>query len=139
MISFLITIGQFLRAIWRGLREPEFRALFTLVAILLLTGTLFYSRVEGWGWLDSFYFCVITLLTVGYGDLTPTHPSSKIFTIVYLFIGIGLLLGFVNTVTQHVLATNQKDRQRLEQMRKGRGGETTSPLRDEPPAGDPLA
>lgn len=107
MISFLLTIGQFFRAIWRGMKDPEFRALFTLVVILLATGTWFYARVEGWSALDAFYFSVVTLTTIGYGDFSPTTPVSKIFTIFYILIGIGLLLGFVNTVTKHVVEANK--------------------------------
>ena len=103
MISFFITLGQFVRAIWNGLRDPEFRTLFILVVVLLLTGMLFYARVEGWGWLDSLYFSVTTLTTVGYGDLSPSTPASKIFTMVYILLGIGIIVGFLERVATHAL------------------------------------
>ncbi len=103
MVSFLLTLGQFVRAIWNGLRDPEFRALLALVLGILLAGTLFYAKVEDWSWLDALYFSVVTLTTVGYGDLAPKQPISKIFTMVYLFVGIGILLGFVNQVARHAI------------------------------------
>lgn len=96
MVTFLLIIGRFFRAIFYGLRDPEFRALLAAVALILAGGTLFYARIEGWSLLDAFYFSVITLTTVGYGDLSPTTPISKIFTVIYILLGISILLAFIN-------------------------------------------
>ena len=49
---------------------------------MLLAGVLVYHWLEGWSYLDALYFCVVSLATVGYGDLTPRRrwprcsPSS---------------------------------------------------------------
>ena len=64
----------------------------------LLIGTLFYHWVEGWSYLDSIYFCVVSLGTVGYGDFTPKTPIGKIFTIVYLINGIVILLALFDRI-----------------------------------------
>ena len=103
MIAFVTVLGRFFRAIWRGLGDPAFRALAIMVAIVVGSGTVFYRQVEDWSWLDSFYFTIITLTTVGYGDLSPTTPGSKIFTVAYLIVGIGLLLTFVERVASHAV------------------------------------
>lgn len=95
MPAFFMVFIRFARALWNGLKEPEFRALFVTVVVLLITGTFYYSRVEGWSRLDALYFTVITLTTVGYGDLSPTQPGSKIFTIVFIFIGLGVISTFI--------------------------------------------
>jgi len=95
MPAFLILFFRFLRTIWDGLKDPEFRSLFYWVAGFLALGTWFYARVEGWGVLDSLYFSVITLTTVGYGDFSPQTPAGKIFTMIYVLIGLGLISGFV--------------------------------------------
>ena len=44
--------------------------------------------MEGWNLLDSLYFSVVTLTTIGYGDLSPSTAASKIFTIFYIFVGL---------------------------------------------------
>ena len=72
--------------------DEGFRAASFMTLVLLLIGTFFYSHAESWTLLDSFYFCVMTMTTIGYGDLTPTTNFSKIFTIVYAFISIGIFV-----------------------------------------------
>ena len=80
--------------------DPQFRALVVLVIATLLTGTVFYSLHEGRSVVDSFYFCVTTLTTVGFGDLTPTTVLSKLFTVVYILTGISIILGFIDVVAR---------------------------------------
>jgi voltage-gated potassium channel Kch len=103
MIAFLTTFRTFATAIRRGMGDPQFRALAFLVAVLLASGTLFYWRFENWTVLDSLYFSVITLTTVGYGDLSPTTAPTKVFTIVYVLIGLGILVSFLSIVAGHAV------------------------------------
>ena len=120
MIAFLLTLVRFFRAIWRGLKDPEFRGLFALTGVLMVMGTLFYRSVEGWSVLDSLYFSVTTLTTVGYGDLAPSTPASKIFTIVYLLVGVGVLVVFVGKLASHVLDARSSDWGKLSRRRGAR-------------------
>ncbi|MBK7896566.1 MAG: two pore domain potassium channel family protein [Anaerolineaceae bacterium] len=95
MPALFIFLLRLIRGIRDGLKEPEFRGLFWSVVIILLSGTWFYHAVEGWSWLDAFYFSVITLTTVGYGDFSPQTAVGKIFTIVYIILGLGVLSSFL--------------------------------------------
>jgi voltage-gated potassium channel len=101
---------RFTRAVRRGLRDPQFRSLFGLVVLTLAAGTAFYRDVEGWSLLDSFYFSAITLATVGYGDLAPTTPGGKLFTVFYVFAGVGIILTFVQAVAGASVAQRSKTR-----------------------------
>jgi voltage-gated potassium channel len=110
VIQLLITLRRLLRAIvntWR--RDPQFRTLTILVLVMLLSGTTFYYTVEGWSVVDAFYFCVTTLTTVGLGDLAPHTTLGKLFTTVYIFAGLGLLAGFLNTVAKATLLRGKDD------------------------------
>ena len=91
-----------LRAIWTLRRDPQFVSLALLAAIAIISGTGFYSLVEGLRVVDAFYFSVVTLTTVGYGDFAPETDAGKLFTAVYVLVGIGILLAFVTTVAAKV-------------------------------------
>lgn len=119
MVPFLWILIRFARALWRSLKDPEFQGLFFLVIVMLVSGTFFYWRVEGWSLLDSLYFSVITLTTVGYGDFSPTTTAGKIFTIFYIFIGLGIILGFVNAVAERSMQQRGRIRRLLERRAKG--------------------
>jgi len=81
-------------------RDPRYRAILFWLAVLMATGTFFYMQVEGWSLLDSFYFTVVTLATVGYGDLAPTTSAGKIFTIIFIFLGLSFFITFINLLAQ---------------------------------------
>lgn len=114
MIPILAPVIGLLRrfggAIRRGWSEPEFRGLLYLVSVVMVTGTVFYRAAEGWSWIDSLYFTVITLTTVGYGDLSPTSAGTKIFTIVLVLLGIGLLLSFIERVARYASESHAERR-----------------------------
>lgn len=100
----------------RGLaNEPEGRGLLTLVVGLIAAGGIFYNQVENLSWLDSFYFTIVTLTTVGYGDIAPTTAAGKVFTSMYLLIGIGLLVAFATRIAARMIEARAEiveDRQR---------------------------
>lgn len=81
----------------------KFAAVLALLIIILITGTVVYNKVEGFSWVDSLYFSVITLTTVGYGDLHPETTFGKLFTAAYVLVGIGILLAFVEIFTERVV------------------------------------
>jgi voltage-gated potassium channel Kch len=67
---------------------------------LLLSGTAFFSFFESWSIIDSLYFCVMTIATIGYGDLAPSSNLSKVFTIIMALGGIGVFVGIVTKLAQ---------------------------------------
>ena len=84
-------ITQILIRLWKS---EAFRGLFLITVVTILTGTWFYYRFEPTitTWVDAYYFTVITLTTIGYGDLSPTTPFTKIFTTFYVFVGLGIII-----------------------------------------------
>lgn len=64
--------------------------LIAMVLMIIAGGTVFFHHVEGWSWLDSYFFTVVTLSTVGYGELVPATPLGKIGTTVFILVGLGI-------------------------------------------------
>lgn len=52
--------------------------------IWIIIGTISFYYLENWSLIDSFYFSVTTLTTVGYGDFVPTTEISRLFTAFYI-------------------------------------------------------
>jgi voltage-gated potassium channel len=92
LLAFGLNALRLLKAVGRSWRVPSFRAALALAILILMSGTLFYRGVEGWSWIDAFYFSATTVSTVGYGDLSPTTDFGKLFTVVYMFVGIGVFV-----------------------------------------------
>jgi hypothetical protein len=82
-------------------RDREYRSLLITANVVLVLGAVAYHYLEGWSWIDSLYFCVITLTTIGYGDLAPKTDAGKIFTMFYIVVGLGIILSFIQTVYHH--------------------------------------
>jgi hypothetical protein len=98
-------------------RDPSGRSLLTALGTLVAVGTIFYRLVEQWSWLDSFYFTMVTLTTVGYGDFHPTEPISKLFTVTLIVVGVSSILGFLNYVMTRTM------QRRVENPRRPRSGD----------------
>lgn len=65
----------------------------TVILSLLMViggGTVFFRVVEGWPWLDSYFFTVVTISTVGYGEIVPVTTLGKLATTGLIFVGLGV-------------------------------------------------
>ena len=103
MLHFLVALRGFRIALVAVWRDPETKALPVVVGALLVSGTIFYWAAEDWTLIQALYFSVVTLATVGYGDLTPTSDYTRIFTIIYIFIGVGVLVLFLSSLAHHYI------------------------------------
>jgi len=109
LVGLVVMLPRFLRALrdaWNS--DVAFRTLLALVVSLLVSGTVFFTLVEGWSVLDSFYFSVTTLTTVGFGDPAPATAAGKIFTILYIFVGLGVIGGFINVLAKDTFARQRR-------------------------------
>jgi voltage-gated potassium channel len=110
MVSLLLIIWNFIRGMVSGTSDPAFRRILSTAVIVLISGTIAMNRIEGWSLFDSFYFSVIALTTVGFGDFSPQTDLGKLFTIFYVLTGIGIIVAFVNALGERRLARSRRRR-----------------------------
>ena len=106
-------IGRNIRHLWQGLAvafgDERVRALMAMTLTLIAVASVFYWYVEGWSLLDSVYFSVITIATVGYGDFSPQTALGKLFTIGYIFCGLGLFVATATSVADRLIRGQRSD------------------------------
>lgn len=103
----------FFKTIISFLQDDEYRDLLITTIIILMVGTLTYHYLEGWSVIDSLYFSVVTLTTIGYGDFSPKTDGGKIFTIIYIIVGIGMILSFINTIQHHYTYMRYREKREI--------------------------
>ncbi len=82
--------------------------IFIVILILLFGGATFYYYIEEWRYLDALYFSAATMTTVGYGDITPKTDLGKIFTIFYVFAGVGIALYGLSVIAAHFVEVREE-------------------------------
>jgi hypothetical protein len=57
----------------------------------LLLGMRYFGKAEGWTMVEAFYFGIVTLTTIGFGDYVPTTPAGDAFHFLFCIFGLGLV------------------------------------------------
>ena len=109
MITNLITIYR--KFIHRLLHHQLGLVLFP-ITVLLIIGTAGYAFLEGWSLLDALYATIITVTTVGYGDLSPVTVGGRIFAIFFALSAIGMASYAITTLAAWVI---EWEHERVEQ------------------------
>jgi voltage-gated potassium channel len=68
--------------------EKRFQTIIYILAAILIVGTIGYWAIEGWDFLDALYMTLITLTTIGFGEVHQLSVRGKIFTILLVVFGV---------------------------------------------------
>ena len=100
--------------------SPVIRALRIVASLvsILLVGMLGYHLIEGWDYFDSLYMTVITLATVGFSETHPLSFAGRMFTIVLIMTGIGVITYGVTAITTFVVEGEMRGYLRRNRMNK---------------------
>jgi voltage-gated potassium channel len=81
---------------------------FFFFLAVLAGGTVGFKIIEKKSWIDSFYFLVVTMATVGYGDVHPLTTGGKLFAILLIVLGVGTFLGVIANAAEAMLSRRDK-------------------------------
>ena len=78
--------------------------LATLIFIgVLVLGTVGYRYIEGWSWLESLWMVLITVTTIGYGEVRPLSPEGRLFTLCFILGSLSVGTYTLTRITQYLL------------------------------------
>ncbi len=86
--------------------------------MVLLIGVLGFRMVSGYSWVDAVYMTVITITTVGFGEVQPLDDNSKIFTIILILSSVVIVGYALSIITEYILSKNNFEDLKLKKMQK---------------------
>jgi voltage-gated potassium channel len=110
----------------RHIPDPllRFRLPVALLAVVIVVGVAGYMVIERWGFFDAFFMTIITISTVGYGEVHPLSTGGRIFTSFLIVFGVGTMLFgfgvFAETLAENSFGIFRRQRQmerRLKELR----------------------
>lgn len=91
---------RFLRVMLQG---PEIQLTIGVLLVTLTIGTIGYMLFERWSFVNSFYMAVITLTTVGYGEVEPLSAQGRVFSIFLIFGGVTVLAYGASSTVEYIV------------------------------------
>jgi len=90
------------------------RIYIALLAAVIICGTIGLIIVEGLHPFDALYFVIVTIATVGFGDISPHTVPGKIITLAIILTGVGCFLAVAANAVEYFI----EERERTERLRK---------------------
>ena len=111
--------------------RKDWKVINALVIVLMwiFVGTFIFWNIENWTVIDSFYFSVSSLTTVGYGDLTPSTQFGKLVAALYILFGVGIVLASLGVIGKDFLNREETRLKRsYSRQNQVKGEEVTSEI-----------
>lgn len=98
--------------------QKRFAVVLIGILAVFAAGIAGYMTIEGWPFADAIYMVVITLASVGYGEVQPLTPNGRIFTMFLILGGTGMLVYAVSSFTAFIVEGDLTDVLRRKKMQK---------------------
>lgn len=82
----------------------RFLIILGVIVLTITVGTIGYKIIESWSWSDALYMTMITITTVGFGEVKPLTEPGRLFTVFLIFGGIGIVTYTTSTVIQYLVS-----------------------------------
>ena len=74
-----------------------------IAVFIIIAGSAGYMVIEGWNWVDAVYMTVITLATVGFGEVHEIGTIGRIYTIILILMGVSFFVFVAGSVVQFMV------------------------------------
>ena len=101
----------------RFFRVKIYTAIFLLL-LMLVIGVFGFKFISDYSWVDAIYMTVITITTVGFGEVQPLDDHAKIFTIVLILASVVILGYAISVITEYILSKNNLEELKQKKMQK---------------------
>ncbi len=91
---------------------------FLLLGVLLVIGVFGFKIMSGYSWLDALYMTVITITTVGFGEVNPLDEEAKVFTIFLILTSVVIVGYSIKVITEYILTKNNIEELKQKKMQK---------------------
>ena len=105
-------------------RSKIYLAIILMISILVI-GVLGYRVLSDLSWVDAFYMTIITVTTVGYGEVGPMDTQGKIFTVFLIIVSVFIFAYALSVITEYILSRNS-----LQLLKKKKVKNAISSLKD---------
>lgn len=98
--------------------KSKFYVAIVLVVVTLVVGILGFKVIADYSWVDAVYMTVITITTVGFGEVNPLTPEAKIFTVILILCSV-IIVGYAITViTEYIISRNSYNSLKQKRVQK---------------------
>ena len=98
--------------------KSKFRKALLLLILVLMIGVCGYMVISGYSFVNALYMTVITVSTVGFGEISPLNEQEKLFTIFLITISI-ISFGYtVSAFTEYIISGQLFQQLKLKKMQK---------------------
>ena len=98
--------------------NSKFQKALFLLAFVLTTGVLGYMLLSEYSFVDALYMTVITVSTIGFGEVAPLNDQEKLFTIFLITISIISFVYVVSAFTEYIISGQLFQQLKLKKVQK---------------------
>ncbi|UZO79390.1 potassium channel protein [Aquimarina sp. ERC-38] len=102
----------------RAIFGSKITTAFTLLLIVSLIGIIGFRYVSQYSWIDAVYMTVITMSTVGFGEVQPLDDSAKLFTVVLIIFSVIIFAYAISVVTEYIFSKSDPERLQNKRLQK---------------------
>ena len=99
----------------------RFLPLLLIPFLVVIVGVVGYILIEGWSFTEAFFMTIITLTTVGFGEVQPLSLAGRWFTVTLILMGVGSVVYSLSVAGEYLLTADVGKRLRQRRMRKAIG------------------